>query len=130
MEPVREPRGPQELARLRHEVSKLRGRLSLLSDLGARITSSLNLPSVLQAVVDGACQLTNARYGALGVFDESGTPRQFVTHGLTDKQRRKIGEPPRGLGLLGWLNEIQRPIRLADVTGHPRLQVFPRTTLL
>ena len=106
-------------------MSKLRGRLSLLSDLGARITSSLNLPSVLQAVVDGACQLTNARYGALGVFDESGTPRQFVTHGLTDKQRRKIGEPPRGLGLLGWLNEIQRPIRLADVTGHPRSTGFP-----
>ena len=91
MEPVREPRGPEELARLRHEVSRLRGRLSLLSDLGARITSSLDLPSVLQAVVDAACQLTGAKYGALGVFDESGTLQQFVTHGLTDERRREIG---------------------------------------
>ena len=76
MAPARQQSDPEELAKLRHEVRRLRGRLSLLSGLGARITSSLDLPAVLEAVVGAACLLTGAKYGALGVFDESGSVQQ------------------------------------------------------
>ena len=52
-------------------------------------------------MVDAACDLTGARYGALGVFSSDGKIEQFITHGVTDEERRRIGELPRGKGLLG-----------------------------
>jgi hypothetical protein len=56
----------RELQNLRGENQRLRGLLSLLSDLSLKITSTLDLPTVLQDVIDAACDLTGARYGALG----------------------------------------------------------------
>lgn len=100
-------------------------RLSLLTELGRRITSSLDLPTVLQAVVDAACDLTGARYGALLVSDPFGAIQEFITHGMTEKERNSIGEPPQGLGLLGWLANEQGPLRLSDLSRHPQAVGFP-----
>ncbi len=36
-----------------------------------------------------------------------------------------MGEPPRGLGVLGYLNEVQGPLRLADLTQHSHSVGFP-----
>jgi hypothetical protein len=60
---------------------------------------------VLQAVVEAACDLTQARYGALGVFDEDGTVTTFVTHGISPEERERGGHLPTGRGLLGYLHE-------------------------
>ncbi|MDZ4277750.1 MAG: GAF domain-containing sensor histidine kinase, partial [Dehalococcoidia bacterium] len=83
------------------------------------------LPTVFQNVVDSACELTGARYGALGIFGSSGKIEQFITHGVTDEERTRIGALPQGLGILGWLQGVQEPIRLGDLTGHPRSAGFP-----
>ena len=115
----------RELRNLLAENQRLGSLLSLLSDLSLRITSSLDLASVLQEVVDAACDLTGARYGALGVFDPSGRIQQFITHGITRQERERIGDLPRGLGLLGWLHQSQCPLRLDDLSGHPRSVGFP-----
>ena len=115
----------QELGNLRQEIERLRRRSSLLSDLSRQITSSLDLPTVLQGVVDGACDLTGARYGALAVFDVSDRIQEFVTHGITPKERKRIGNLPQGLGILGWLKQTQEPLRLADLAQHPRSIGFP-----
>ena len=46
----------------------------------------------------------DARYGALGVLDESGTRLdQFITVGLDDETYRAIGPLPEGHGILGLL---------------------------
>ena len=103
----------------------LLGRLSLLSRLGNRVASSLDLSTVLQETVDAACELTGARYGALAVFDSSGHVTQFQTHGVTPKQRKAIGDPPAGLGILGFLNDLQQPLRLSDLAKHPNSVAFP-----
>ncbi len=107
------------------EIERQRARLAILSRVSRRITESWDLDTVLQEVVDGARSLTDARYGAVGVFDEDGRVRQFITSGITQEQRRLLGSLPKGLGILGYLNEIQEPLRLADLSEHCRSVGFP-----
>ena len=54
------------------ETESLRQRLSLLSEASLRINESLDFDVVLQGVLDSACALTEARYGVLTPFDETG----------------------------------------------------------
>ena len=115
----------RELENLREENERLRNLLSLLGDLSLQITSSLDLSTVMQGVVDAACSLIGARFGALGVFDDAGHILEFLTHGITQEERDQIGDLPQGLGLLGWLNDLQQPLRLADLSGHSRSVGFP-----
>ena len=107
------------------EVERLRARLVRMSEVSRRITESWELDTVLQGVVDGARSLTDARYGAVAVFDDTGRVREFITSGITSEERQLLGSLPKGLGLLGYLNEIQEPLRLADLTRHPRSVGFP-----
>ncbi|MGD2115751.1 MAG: GAF domain-containing sensor histidine kinase [Acidobacteriota bacterium] len=89
------------------------------------IQGDLSLESVLQKVVDQACSLVDARYGAISVVDRDGRIRSFVTAGLSQEEIARIGEPPRGRGLLGVpLREGQR-IRVRNLTDDPRSAGFP-----
>ena len=127
--------GPQVLSRpgvtleeadnLRQENEALRDRLSGLSEASLRISRSLDLDTVLQGVIDGACSLTRARYGALVAFDDSGGIETLITSGVTPEERPRFGDLPKGLGLLQYLNEIEGPLRLADIASHPRSVGFP-----
>lgn len=114
-----------ELRNLRQEVERLRSRLWDLADLGTRITSSLDLPVVLQSVVDAARDLTGARFGALGVFDADSRMERFITSGITQEERERIGDLPQGLGILGLLHRQQSAVRLGDLSKHPRSVGFP-----
>ena len=114
-----------EVRDLRAENELLRHRVSLFSDLGLSINSSLELPVVLQKVVNAACRLTEARYGALAVFGPDDGLLEFVTWGISSEERQKIGRMPEGLGILGWLRHSKQPLRLADLKEHPRSSGFP-----
>ena len=107
------------------EIETLRARLLKMSEVSRRVTESLDLRTVLQEVVDGARSLTSARYGALGIFDDSGQVQDFVTSGITPEERDLLVSLPKGLGLLGYLNEVQEPLRLADIAKHSRSVGFP-----
>ena len=69
--------------------------------------------------------LTEARYGAVLVFDSSGRIEDFITSGITPEELRCLEVRPQGLGLLGYLNDVQRPVRLRDISSHPRSAGFP-----
>ena len=115
----------EEAAMLRRENEALRERLSGLSEASLRISQSLDVDTVLQGVIDGACSLTKARYGALVAFDDSGGIETLITSGVTPEERPRFGDLPKGLGLLKYLNEIEGPLRLADIASHPRSVGFP-----
>jgi signal transduction histidine kinase len=70
--------------------------------------------------------MTGARYAALGVLgEERNQLEQFLTSGVEERVRGQIGDPPHGRGVLGVLVSDPRPLRLADVSKHPRSYGFP-----
>ena len=108
-----------------HENEKLRDRLSKLSDASLRITASLDLDTTLQAVIDGACSLTDARYGALLVFNDDESVGRFLASGIGYEEQQLIGSWPTAVGLLGHLRDVQKPVRLQDLASHPASKGFP-----
>ena len=90
------------------------------------LESDLTLPALLRHLVEEARELTGARYGALGVLDETKTFLvEFVTVGLSDEEERAIGSRPTGRGVLGLLIAEPGPLRLADLSAHPQSSGFP-----
>ena len=81
---------------------------------------------MLQEVVDAARDVVGARYAALGVLGPDGTSFvQFVTSGMEEAARQRIGDPPRGRGLLGLVIREGKPIRSADINRHPQRYGYP-----
>jgi len=100
--------------------------LRQLLDAVLTVGSELDLTSVLVRIVEAAVQLVDARYGALGVLDDTGSALgQFITVGIDTEARVAIGPPPKGLGILGLLIADARPLRLADLSEHPASAGFP-----
>ena len=97
-----------------------------LLDVGRSLVSELDLESLLQTVLEAARDLTSARYAALGVLNErrDGLER-FLTLGIDPVAHDRIGDLPRGHGVLGVLISDPRPLRLADVGSHPQSYGFP-----
>jgi signal transduction histidine kinase len=101
-------------------------RLRALIDAGGFIVSELGLDAVLGRVLDTACQLTGARYAALGVLNDQRTELdRFLTRGIDDDAAQAIGKLPRGRGVLGVLIEDAQPLRLSSVGEHPASYGFP-----
>jgi signal transduction histidine kinase len=86
----------------------------------------LSLPIVLRHLVQEACSLVDARYGALGVLSENGTTLdQFLTVGLEPDEEFAIGPRPTGQGVLGTLIIEAKPLRIADLSRSPDSFGFP-----
>jgi signal transduction histidine kinase len=100
-------------------------RQDALVQAGLVLASELSLPAVLQKIVELACEVSDARYGALGVLGVDGLIHEFVTHGVTEEERRAIGSLPVGRGILGVLIQEARPLRLTRIQDDPRSVGFP-----
>ncbi len=97
-----------------------------LLDVGRALVSDLDTDTILRRVLDAAIEVTGARHAALGVLDERRNElAQFFSAGIDEDAHRAIGGPPRGRGVLGVLISDPRPLRLADVSDHPRSYGFP-----
>lgn len=110
------------------QMSDAAGPLSLRQLLDAVLTigSDLDLPLMLERIVQSAVDLVDATYGALGVLDDTGTRlAQFITVGIDDATHRRIGQLPEGHGILGLLIVEAKPLRLPDLTQHPESHGFP-----
>lgn len=98
----------------------------LLYQAARALSSELSLPRLLQQIVHLAKDVSGARYAALGIIGKDGGISQFVYEGITDEQRQKIGDLPRGRGILGALISDQKPLRLTRLQDDPRSVGFPR----
>src|SRR6202158_5429251 len=91
-------------------MAERRDRKDVLLEAGLTLASELSLPIVLQRIVDLAAEVTDARYGALGVIGEGGDLVDFITTGISAKQRRAIGERAHGAGVPRRLSRGPRPL--------------------
>jgi signal transduction histidine kinase len=106
-------------------MSEIRDRKDALLEAGLALASELSLPMVLQRIVDLAAEVTDARYGALGVIGPGGDLVDFITTGISARQRRAIGALPHGRGLLGLLIHEPRIVRVPEISKHPGTVGFP-----
>jgi signal transduction histidine kinase len=84
------------------------------------LDAELNLPVVLRRIIEEACELVDAQYGALGVLSADGqTLDQFLTVGLDSEEEHAIGPRPTGRGVLGTLIADDEPLRLANLSDSP-----------
>ena len=123
---VRDRANTERLRQLADALEQKRQQLQAVNAAGLALTSELDRDEVLQRVADQARAVANAKYAALGVFDEQGVVETFTTSGISDEDRTLIGALPRGLGLLGHLQEERRPLRLRDLHAHPSSVGFPK----
>ena len=103
---------------LAREVEVLRERLSRLSAASVRISSTLNLDTVLHETVEGACALTDSRYGVITTTDEAGQVEEFVSVGLSDEVHRRILEWTEGIPLFEHLRDLPAPLRTPNIAGY------------
>ena len=97
-----------------------------LVEVGISLSSELSLEALLRRLIETAVELTEARYGALGVIDRLGTGlEQFITVGIDPETQATIGDLPHGRGILGVLISERRALRLDDLSQDPRSVGFP-----
>ena len=101
-------------------------KLLRLIDAVLMIEAAVELPVLLRHLIEEACSLVDARYGALGVLNEARTGLEpFITVGLGDAEEEAIGARPTGRGVLGVLITDATPLRLKDLGTHPDSYGFP-----
>ncbi len=103
-----------------------RDRLDQLIGAGLALAGQTSIDEALETLAEAARSLIGADYAAIGVLaaDRRGLER-FITAGVTAAQRRAIGDPPRGRGLIGELIRDPRPLRIENIAADPRAVGFP-----
>jgi signal transduction histidine kinase len=102
------------------------GRVQAALDAAVRgIAGLAALDDVLQIIVDQVRPLVGAEYAALGIVDADGRIERFITSGMDDETRRRIGALPEGKGLLGLIIQKNRSYRIPDMNIDPRRYGFP-----
>jgi signal transduction histidine kinase len=104
---------------------ELQERLIALHQASLELVKDVSLETLLERIATVACEQANARYAAVGVLDDEGKLKRFISVGMTDDEVKRIPHPPRGHGLIGALMDAEEPIRLADLTRDPRSVGYP-----
>ncbi|HEY3524149.1 MAG TPA: GAF domain-containing sensor histidine kinase [Candidatus Limnocylindrales bacterium] len=114
-----------ELDRLRAAVERGDARRDAVDEAARAIAQVLDVDDVLQLIVDRVRALVRARWAALGIVDRYGFIEQFITSGISDADRARIGAPPVGHGLLGLIIREHRSYRIPEIAAHPDSAGFP-----
>jgi len=116
------------LDELQSRIDDMRGTQDRVHNLLEAVLSvgrGLDLPQVLRGIVEAAVVLVDAEYGALGVIGDDRRLSEFLTVGIDDEQRTRIGDLPSGHGILGELIRHPEPLRLPELSEHPASFGFP-----
>lgn len=94
-----------------------------IGELLLAVARERSLDAVLRRLVDGARELADARYAAIGIPDDEGDGfRRFVTSGMSDALIAQLGDLPRSHGMLGAMLADPEPFRTDDITRDPRFR--------
>ncbi len=113
------------IERMQEQLERTNQELAALRLAGLDVVAELSHEVVLQKVVDQARALLGARYGALSVVSEAGEIEAFLTSGVSNEERERIGRPPIGRGLLGVTLRQGERLRVADLSLDSRRAGFP-----
>lgn len=109
------------------EIRRRASQLEALNMAAVSLITELDLGLVLQKVVDLSRDLVSSRYGALGVLNRDGTAfEQFISSGISEEDRKKIGHPPEGKGIFKMLIEGGESMIIDDVPNFDGAIGFPK----
>ena len=97
-----------------------RNRTSRLSEALLRISASLDLDTALKEIVESACALTRARYGAITTIDDSGRLQDWFVSGLTPEEQQQILDWPDGPRVFEHFRDLPGALRVEDLPGYMR----------
>jgi two-component system sensor histidine kinase DevS len=105
---------------------ELQERLIALHRASLELVKNVSLETLLERIAALACEQAGARYAAVGVLDEQGKLKKFITVGMTLDEIKHIPHPPRGDGLIGALMHGEDGnIRIPEISADPRSAGFP-----
>jgi two-component system sensor histidine kinase DevS len=105
---------------------ELQERLIALHRASLELVKEVSLETLLERIAALACEQSGAKYAALGVLDDEGKLKQFITVGMTADEIKQIPHPPRGLGLIGALmHGDSGNIRIPEIEDDIRAVGFP-----
>jgi len=105
---------------------ELQERLIALHRASLELVKDVSLDTLLERISTLACEQAGAKFAALGVLDDEGKLKQFITVGMTAEEIKQIPHPPRGLGLIGALiHGDTGNIRIPEIGDDPRSVGFP-----
>ena len=99
--------------------------LESFNNAALAIAGELDSQKILQLIVDTARTLVNAKFAALGVPDQDGHLKIFVSSGMASEDIKGISHLPLGHGLLGAIVREQISIRIPDIEQDSRSVGFP-----
>ncbi len=101
--------------------------LQALLDSILSLVGEPDLNSALKQVVKSATDLCGAKYGALGVLNETKDElSDFITYGLSDEQVKSIKKLPTRHGILGVMITELKPVRISSIASDDRSEGFPK----
>ncbi|MCZ2812080.1 GAF domain-containing sensor histidine kinase [Modestobacter sp. VKM Ac-2979] len=106
-------------------VARTQERVQDLLDAFLSVSAGLDLDTTLRRIVEVAARLVDAEYGALGVLAPAGGLGAFITVGIDDELRARMGHLPEGKGVLGQLITDPHPLRITELSTHPASVGFP-----
>ncbi len=92
--------------------------LLLVIERVSSIVEQVDLQALLEATIDAAVELTDARFGALGVVNEYGRLVEFHHKGVSAQEAHRIGDLPVGRGILGDITRHGVVVRSEDIGLH------------
>ena len=113
------------VGRAQRETERRSRYLAAINEASLALSSELDLTSLLQRVVDLSRVVTGARYGALAMLGEENEIAQFMTSGLSEAERARIGRLPTGKGLLGTVIRDGETLRVDRIDEDARSAGFP-----
>ena len=101
-----------------------------VAEVGRAITGSLELPAVLDLVVEQACRLLGTRRAALAIAEPEGGDavyRFVARRGLGEQFEERVRGRHRLDGTTALAIVERRPVWSADILGDPALDLSPET---
>ena len=104
---------------------ELQERLIALHQASLELVKDVSLETLLERIATVACEQADARYAAVGVLDDEGKLKRFISVGMTDDEFKRMLHLPQGRGMIGALMDSEAPIRVPDVMRDPRAVGYP-----
>jgi two-component system, NarL family, sensor histidine kinase DevS len=102
-----------------------KNRLTALHEASLDLVKQMSLDALLLQIATLARDQVDARYAAVGVIDAQGGLERFIPVGMTREEIDRMDHPPRGLGLIGELMHVKKPLLLKDISAYPNSSGFP-----